>query len=93
MKENSILWWRVTEAKFGMVDRSWYSRVLIKLHWMGCKKIFMESYKFQECIRWIVGNGERTSSETNPWLGEGALRDRFLQMFAIARYKDISVRY
>lgn len=28
MNENSILWWRVIEAKFCTMDSRWYSKVL-----------------------------------------------------------------
>lgn len=34
---------------------------------------------------------ERTSFWMDSWLGEGAVRGRFLQIFDIARCKDISV--
>lgn len=38
MKENGILWWRVIVAKFGTVDRRWYSIVLTRLH----EKVILE---------------------------------------------------
>lgn len=63
MKENNILRRRVIEAKFGTVDRGWYSRVLTRLHRKAVEKeINMERVKFKntldgrlsECTRIIL---------------------------------------
>lgn len=45
--------------------------------------------KFQGCIKYKVGN-RRISFWTDPWFNEEALRDQFLQIFDIARNKDIT---
>lgn len=47
--------------------------------------------KFQECIKWRVGNRERVSFLMDSWLRGGVLRDQFSQIFVIAKHKNISV--
>lgn len=91
--EGDTLCRRVMEAKFGVMDRGGYSTVLARLHakelW---KKIYMRRDIFRECIKRRIGNWKSIGLWVDAWSEVGVLKARFLQIFAIIWYKDISVK-
>lgn len=65
-------------AKFDMMDRGWYSKVLVRPHGKGMWKIFyMGEDKFQDCVQWRIGDGSRLSFWLVCRLEGGAYRNRF----------------
>lgn len=65
---------------------------IVKTTWEGdVKKIHMGRDKCQECIIWMVGNGDKISFWMDSWLQRGALKNQLPQIFAIARHKDITI--
>ncbi|KAK1313988.1 hypothetical protein QJS10_CPA06g01088 [Acorus calamus] len=79
------------EARFGCGDhRNRFPVVSPRLSFTW-KNILSCSDGFMEAIRWRVGDGRSTSFWHDVWLGDSALKDRFGEIFRLARDREGTV--
>lgn len=82
----------VVEARWGTVDFAGLYRDVTRPHGMGLwKKIDMEKQKFQECINWKSGKGDKNRFWMDEWIGRVRLKDQFPRVFINAKSKNMVI--
>lgn len=55
------------------------------------KNIWARKQLARDCVDWKVGRGNKVLFWHDCWLGEEHVKDRFLQIYAIAQWKNMRV--
>jgi hypothetical protein len=80
------------EAKYGSERRGWRSRVRAGPHRMGLwKSISKEWHSFSSHIRFIPGDGARTSFWGEVWCGSSPLKEVFPGLYSLASNKEATI--
>ena len=90
-KEDNAMWKNVIEAKYGIDDLGWWSKMSSSSHGVGFRKsISARLEHFKSLVHFDVKDGSRVLSH-DVWCGHRSLKTQFPCLFRMARHKNATV--
>ena len=88
--ETDSLWGQVIGTKYGVSRRGWFTSMVGGTYGVSLWRYINKGW-FSENISSEVGTGQSIRFWLDNWRGDGSFSERFLDLFEIARHRDVLV--